>query len=506
MHDLLTHILPRDQYLVRVTRAARTRRRLRHLLGISACLGLCLGLLGGLTQAFLSDWRLYAGADPAPCLTEAEPDAEEPRLSEMARCQQTVQRLEEGNRQRPAWSTWLFQRSVRLQHALLRRYVTAYDNTVLNPLDRRLAQQLHTVTDPIPLGFGLIQRLELLTHCLATAECTPSLAPPLDYARLLAPAALQPPAPEQVTLLQSTDAAYLRWAVAMPEVLQRRQAAHTERLQQWFASTEFAPAQLLHWANTQHPPVTMPALWPGLVPVSRYATVRVEGAYTREAWQQSLQPFLARAATAAPSLEPRLQAFHTAYRAQYLAQWQQFLRASPRAEVFWGQPPARHRQLALAILQPDAPYQRMLEVAVAQLQPFLLVASEAPAGSGAALAGAVPQAETALPAWVHVLQQYMTSERRQAYQHATQRIRAALADDASGSTSLQLAASGFQAGQPGQDATHPVLHAWEIVQQVRQTDASEAAEEAVVGPLLEQPLRLAWHVILQAAGDHLQQR
>ena len=100
----------------------------------------------------------------------------------------------------------------------------------------------------------------------------------------------------------------------------------------------------------------------------------------------------------------------------------------------------------------------------------------------------------------------MTSERRQAYQHATQRIRAALADDASGSTSLQLAASGFQAGQPGQDATHPVLHAWEIVQQVRQTDASEAAEEAVVGPLLEQPLRLAWHVILQAAGDHLQQR
>ena len=41
---------------------------------------------------------------------------------------------------------------------------------------------------------------------------------------------------------------------------------------------------------------------------------------------------------------------------------------------------------------------------------------------------------------------------------------------------------------------------------MRQTDASEAAEEAVVGPLLEQPLRLAWHVILQAAGDHLQQR
>ena len=59
MHDLLTHILPRDQYLVRVTRAARTRRRLRHLLGMSAC----LGLLGGLTQAFLSDWRLYAAAD-----------------------------------------------------------------------------------------------------------------------------------------------------------------------------------------------------------------------------------------------------------------------------------------------------------------------------------------------------------------------------------------------------------------------------------------------------------
>ena len=40
----------------------------------------------------------------------------------------------------------------------------------------------------------------------------------------------------------------------------------------------------------------------------------------------------------------------------------------------------------------------------------------------------------------------------------------------------------------------------------KQADASEAAEEAVVGPLLEQPLRLAWHVILQAAGDHLQQR
>ena len=58
----------------------------------------------------------------------------------MARCQQTVQRLEEGNRLAPVWSTWLFQRSVRLQHDLLRRYVTAYDNTVLHPLDRRLAR------------------------------------------------------------------------------------------------------------------------------------------------------------------------------------------------------------------------------------------------------------------------------------------------------------------------------------------------------------------------------
>ena len=215
---------------------------------------------------------------------------------------------------------------MRLQHDLLRRYVTAYDNTVLHPLDRRLARQLHTVTDPIPLGFGLIQRLELFTHCLATAECTP----PLDYARLLAPAALQPPAPEQVALLQSTDAAYLRWAVAMPEVLQRGRPRTRSACSKWFASTEFAPAQLLRRANTQHPPVTMAALWPGLVPASRHATVRVEGAYAREAWQQSLWPFLARAAAAAPSLEPWLQAFHTAYRAQYLAQWQQFLRASGR--------------------------------------------------------------------------------------------------------------------------------------------------------------------------------
>ena len=109
------------------------------------------------------------------------------------------------------------------------------------------------MTDPIPLGFGLIQRLELFTHCLATAECTPPLAPPLDYARLLAPAALQPPAPEQVTLLHSTDAAYLRWAVAMPEVLQRGRPRTRSACSKWFASTEFAPAQLLRWANTQHP-------------------------------------------------------------------------------------------------------------------------------------------------------------------------------------------------------------------------------------------------------------
>ena len=252
---------------------------------------------------------------------------------------------------------------MRLQHDLLRRYVTAYDNTVLHPLDRRLARQLHTVTDPIPLGFGLIQRLELFTHCLATAECTPPLAPPLDYARLLAPAALQPPAPEQVTLLQSTDAAYLRWAVAMPEVLQRRQAAYTERLQQVVRQHRVRPAQLLRWANTQHPPVTMAALWPGLVPASRHATVRGRGglhpgglaaesvAVSRAGCGRCTEP-----GATAPGVSHGLPRAVSGAVAAIPAG------LSPAA-VFWGQPRPCH-QLALAMLQPAAPYQRMLEVAV----------------------------------------------------------------------------------------------------------------------------------------------
>jgi type VI secretion system protein ImpL len=540
VHDLVTHILPRDQHLVRVTGTARRGRLWRHLAGLVVCLGLCLGLLGGLTQAFLSDWRLYAAVDPTPCLDMVPLEAHVPRLEGMARCQQIVHDLEELGHQRPAWHAWLFHRSDRLRHALRQRYVTTYATAVLNPLDTRLAQHLQSDADAMPLVFLLIQRLELLTHCLTAGASAPSLAQerPLDYPRLLAPASSAAPEPQQVALLQSTYAAYLRWAVDMPEVLQREQAAHTERLQQWFAATEFAPAQLLHWANQHHAPVTLQAYWRGLPPGGSHATVQVEGAYTRAAWQESLRPFLERAAAAVPSLRPRLDTFHATYRAHYLAQWHQFLSAFPGGEQPWVQTPIRRRQLAVSLLQADAPYQRILDDIVMQLQPFLPASSEVPAPPEASTQGAAARlppgqaqphgtganavsaptdstagpaqpgaaATVTLPAWVQVVQRYVTSESRQAYQQALSQLHESLADDPSREKSFQLAQRGFQEGKPGQASAHPLLKARGIVEHVRATTAAGEASEAVVWPLLERPLRLAWNVMVHEAGVYLQTR
>ena len=107
------------------------------------------------------------------------------------------------------------------------------------------------------------------------------------------------------------------------EILRREQQAHADHLRRWFSSRQFAPQQLLRWANRSFVAVTLATYWEGLQSTDGEPTAQVDGAYTLGTWTQSFQPFLQRAGDAVPDMKPRLDEFQRTYRAQYVAQWRQ---------------------------------------------------------------------------------------------------------------------------------------------------------------------------------------
>ncbi len=74
-----------------------------------------------------------------------------------------------------------------------------------------------------------------------------------DYQLMLDPRPQQAGSAQQVTQLQHTYEAYLRWASEGPEaVLRRELEAHAERLRHWFAAKQFALRQIVPWANQNY--------------------------------------------------------------------------------------------------------------------------------------------------------------------------------------------------------------------------------------------------------------
>jgi type VI secretion system protein ImpL len=536
LHDFFAEVLPRDRYLAQPTGRARRRGPLRHLFSAAGCVMLCALLVLLLTQAFRSDRRNHAVVNAAPCTAAVAGQPEAPLLAPAERCWQVAQTLGEHNRQRSWPSKVLFNHSGRLETQLRRQFVEKFTAEVLGPIDAQILQRLSAGTDTMPVVFLLIKRIELLTQCLSLRGCPEPLPQEmlLDYTLMLDPTRQRLVTAEQAALLQQEYETYLRWARVRPEVLRQEQALQAERLRQWFAAKQFAPQQILLWANEHYASVTLQQYWPGAPSVAGQQAVHVEGAYTPGAWKQSIQPFLRRAADAVSDMEALLKEFEAAYRTQYFAQWQRFLAEFPRGELPWWGTREQRRQLAMRLLEQNSPYNRILDDVFANVTPLLpplLVAGmpaavsgkDTPAGPsvvqkawkivdqlqekvglGDGKETLLVGAEADIPGWVRVLRRFIRSESRPLYLGALRQVGEQLASPTAREQSFKLAQGGFVEGSPTEKSTHPILKARWVLREFRQQAASGDVSEEVFWPLLERPIRFAWKVVLEEASGFVQ--
>jgi type VI secretion system protein ImpL len=536
LHDLFSVILPRDQYLARRTGRAIRGRLFRHLsiFGVGAVLSVLLLLV--LTWTFFRDQKVLSSVNQEPCA--AAPGLLGAPLEQAESCRQVVQGLIDQNRQRFAWGKLVFNRSGRLEGELRQRYVERFRSEVLAPLDASLGQRLTGGSETISLAFLLIKRIELINRCLSAYTCPTPMGEDLqpDYRLMLSVGSQQSPSPALVASLQTTYEAYLSWAVGSDEVLRQEQAAHADRLRQWFSARQFAPQQILLWANQNYPPVTLQAFWKGAPSREGRRGLQVDGAYTSAAWRQSISPFLERAGEAVPELEDLLRGFEAEYRRRYFEEWQQFLADFAQGEAPWLRTREQRRQLALMLLNEQSPYNRVVEVTADELKPFApwtmvthipldqTAQKQSSGGFMQLLTNArgtvrrlweqptpsppqdTPQAEVprTVPAWVRTLLRYL-GENRKGYLNALQEIRLQLSGDVPAEKNFQLTQAAFQEGRPSEQSTHPVFKARWLISQLRAKEGStDAVLEKSFWPLLERPVLIAWKVMLEECGEFMQ--
>jgi hypothetical protein len=301
-----------------------------------------------------------------------------------------------------------------------------------------------------------------------------------------------------VAKLQKAYETYLSWSSAAKEVLRGEYEALTVALRRWLASKEVAARQILLWANQNHQALTYQELWDIPLPAGDPNSPQVGGAFTHEAWEQSLAPFLKRAGAAVPDVEPVLKGFQADYRGQYITQWQRFLVGFPQGAAAREGTRERRLQLAARLLDAGSPFDRVLDVASANLKALDAMASSVELSSTTG---------PAIPAWVGVLHRYAGSDSRQAYVDSLREVGKRLTGEALREPSFQLAQAGFQEGTPTEKSDHPVLRAWWIVGQLREKDRADAeAQEAVFWQLLQWPVLFVWRVILEEASAYLQER
>lgn len=513
LYDLFSVILPRDQGLVRRTPRARWATRLHGLFGFASCLALCLLAAWLLLQAYRRDRAVSMATDASACQTASESAHTALLLDRAETCRQVVQQLSDHNRQRPLWGKVLFNRSGTLEERLRQGYVEQFERTVLAPLDAGLTRRLATGPDTPWLALLLLDRLDLLTQCLAPAGCPAALVGhgQPDYRLMLAAVLPQVPSQEQANPLQLTYEAYLRWSSEPKAALHREQEALRERLQGWLTS-EAIVSHVLLWANERYPPVTAHELWDVSPPAERDKTVQVEGAYTRAGWE-GLLSLVQRAGRAVPDAARAVEGWRSQYATQYFAQWWHFLAAFPHGQAAWSQSRERRRQLASRLLDTRSPYNRVIDVACTNLQPLWPTIATPETGATPSTPGTdlrearVTALQSEVPAWSQVLQRYAGSESRTAYLDTLQQLGKQWAGNAMQTRSFALAQAGFQEGMPTEKATHPLLKAWWIIDQFQdQGSGGDPAATAAFWPLLRWPILLVWKVILAEASVTLQER
>ena len=510
LRDFFSLILPNDRGLTRRTSIGHERYQLKQAAGFVITAAVSLFLCGLFTLSFAKNSAALKQVERemTPCL-DGGVNTVMPALRTLNDCRQTIVRL-------IPHSTWQkTTMSFGLGHwhsvatGLQRRFVTAFSDKVLKPLNETLDQTFASQSaNPMLVG-SVIQRVQLLALCRTSGCRDPEQSDEINYAAMLATAEPQlkndNPA---IDRLRQTHEAYLLWQID-PNRFAEMESKDLARITRWLNAGGLTEERILESAMTQFPAIRASEFWGFNVPG------QIDPAYTSKAWREGINPLISglkKVKTEAADVRELVSKFEVNYRERASRQWEEFLKQFPDGERGAGQK-GLSREITLNIGRPEFPYDHVIETAHANLtvilgeswqrdeiQPWVAtlkkyvalkakIGSQTNAKQGSAESVQAKDAEAL---------KYLTL-----YLNSLSQFRSELSTTEKSFSSSKKA---FEEGEASGNATHPVLKASWALGMLRDTIGSRQGEDRVFWLILTRPVVLGWKALLNESGKYLQQQ
>jgi len=490
LHDLFLTILPRDRGLVATTAREQRRRGFSRFFAVSISVSLLLFGSLALVRASSIDRQIVASVDRSHCPAPEARVPSQPALESAEICRKTIHDLATQNHQRSRWQTLWFTKSFQVEEELRQQYLQHFQTQVLIPLNAELDRTVQTSEDTLPLVLLLARRVQLGQYCSSASGCPEPVADDLqpDYALMLNPQRDPLPPKTNIEKLKSTYLAYLLWQPSTKDALQQDLLEDNRRLQTLLSTRQFTFDRLLSWVNRRSPPITYEQYWELPPPLTTVAIPQIEAACTKKAWEQEIAALLQQIQDAVPDVNPQLRTFRQQHITDCLSQWQRFLIDFPQGAARW-KGSDRRMTLANRFLSDESPYQRVLADAWTNVSSWISPES----------------GEVNLPPWTSQLKTYAASEQKQAYMEALKQIHERLQKPTLSEASFTLVKDAFAEGKPPEESANPVQRALLLATQLSGGGGSaNPAEANVIFPLLEDPIRYVWNLVLEQAGMYVQ--
>ncbi|HSH70447.1 MAG TPA: type VI secretion protein IcmF/TssM N-terminal domain-containing protein, partial [Deferrisomatales bacterium] len=547
LKGFFTAVLARDRALVSPTSKAIGWSRLTLNVGLSIWLVVCIVLGALLSVTFVQDLRtirMVAGEIPSSPYLGQEFAA---NLGMIDQLREAI----EGARARDA-ERWLprlgLTQSTRLIRQMESVFCGRFGKGILEPLDRELDLSL----DRVAVGGApqevarhvdyMSRRSSLLQIASAEDVSADALSGAAVPAFALVLGRLSGDAGEgAVQQVEREFLAYLRWQ-ADRRVLEENLAAEQKRIQGFLSRRSIGFAWLDDWANLQTDleEATAVPYWGDDVPLDGGGILHVERAYTPDGWEK-IHRFMGEiqaSLTGEAEVREVLEQFESAYRTEYLHQWERFLAGFPDGFHRWFER-ARQVDLVGKLAAPDSPYAQVLAYVPEALAPAVQLT----------------RAGEQLPAWVSLVYHYerladpeyqrelkggegvlgrwtsksgkalgnlktrlrgetddqkLEKRDRQAYPHLTvyqETLRQVAAQASSPRAAHQMARDTYLeaealVGEPGKPANKNV---WAL-KKLRSVVSSGNPQEKVFWDLFERPLEQVWSVVLDQAQLDLEEQ
>lgn len=513
--DLFSVILPQDRPLVQRTTLWHERYRRGQKAAMVAAGAISLVLCGLLTLSFIGNSQALSRLDLGVCVNPSWQAAQRPleqRLKGLDGCRETIAGLTPHSFWERLTTNFGLRQTSRIEGPLSRHYLQAFQREVMDPLDVRIDQRL--VPGPTAPVFAslILQRIELIAGCKDRGGC-----PDFDdrvwpnYRIMLA--AEEPHVQEGdplIAQLRRTHGAYLQWQTDT-QGLDEMRAKDIQRVSRWLNSGGLRPEWILASVRSQFPPVRWHDFW-GVDGPSQ-----VDPPFTQRAWSEGIKPLLSGLRAIAPEVmevQEALTRFEVSYRIEGFRQWEQFLANFPRGERALDRRDGS-RDLASRTLGPASPYWRIIDMTASELSAVL----------------GVDKSAGEMPSWAASLQRYVAvramaaeaqksakekpdepkaeyrEEDRQAVGYLTGYL--AALDQLQGELgspekSFRFAKRVFEEGEATERSTVALQKAVWNLKGLRAAIGARDRDDEIFWTLLARPVELAWRVVLDEAGLHLQ--